>query len=574
MLKFLEVAKVFDKLEGKSGRLEMTDILAGLFKKAKSDEIDKLVYLMQGILTPPYEGTDLGMGEKFAIRALDSVTGFSKKEINSSYNKTGDLGETAEELLSKKKQQSLGKKEMNVSDVYDSLLKMAKISGEGSQDSKIKRLAELLNNSSPVEARFIMRFVTGKLRLGVGDPTILDALSVAKKGNKSLREPLERAFNISSDMGHVAKVFYKSPSKIKRFKVEPFKPLMPAMAERLANPEEIIKKIGKCAIEMKFDGFRLQCHKKGKEVELYSRKLERMTHMFPDVVDEIKKLRAKSLIFEGEALAFDEKKKKYYSFQETMRRRRKHGIKAAKEEFPLKVFCFDALYLNGKDLTEKPYEKRRKSLEKVFPKGILQLSEKHVVETPKDLDKLFKESLKEGLEGVMAKDLDAVYTAGKRKFAWIKLKKSYGKAVDTIDAVIVGYYRGKGHRAEFEFGGLLVAVLNKSKNRLETVAKIGSGFTEDEMTELKKMLGKMETKKPPENLEHRIKADFWVTPKYVVEVAFDEITKSPTHTCCLKEGKGYALRFPRLLSIRDDKSVKDATTDKEVLHMYKEQYGR
>jgi len=566
---FRDVAEVFEKVEEKSGRIEMTDILAKLFKKANSEEIEKITYFVQGNVAPPHEGIDLGMGERFAVEAIASSTGHSVKEVDKEFKKSGDLGKTAEEFLKKKRQQSLGKSDLTVTSIYKSFMKMAETSGKGSNELKIKYLVELLNNASALEARYIIRFVVGKLRLGVGDPTILDALSVAKIKDKSWREKLERAYNICSDIGYVAKLFYENKKKVEKFKVQPFKPLMPALAERLSSGEEIIKKIGKCAVEEKYDGFRLQCHKKGKEVILYSRKLEKMTHMFPDVVDTIKKLRKKEIIFEAEALAYNEKKEKYFSFQQTMHRRRKYGIEKASKELPLNLFCFDVLYVNGKDYTTEPYEKRRKQLEKIFPKGILKLSECKIIEKPKELEKLFKEAQKKGLEGIMAKDLEAPYTAGKRKFAWIKLKKSYGKSVDTIDGVIVGYLLGKGHRAEFKFGGLLVAVYNQDRGKFETVAKIGSGFTEEEMVMLKKMLDKIKRKDPPKDLDYRIEPDFWVEPKYVVEVAFDEITLSPTHTCGLKKEKGYALRFPRMLMLRDDKSVKEATTTDEVKKMYR-----
>ncbi len=567
-MNFRDVAEVFEKVEEKSGRIEMTDILAELFRKANSEEIEKLTYFVQGNVAPPYEGIDLGMGERFAVEAIASATGHSIKEVDDSFKKTGDLGITAEDFLKKKKQQALGKSELTVTSIYKSFMKIAGTSGTGSSELKKKYLVELLNNASPLEARYIIRFVLGRLRLGVGDPTVLDALSVAKMKDKSWREKLERAYNVCSDIGYVARLFYENRGKIEKFRVQPFKPLMPALAERLSTAEEIIKKIGKCAIEGKYDGFRLQCHKKGKEVALYSRKLEKMTHMFPDVVDTIKKLKKKDLIFEGEALAYNEKKQKYFSFQQTMHRRRKYGIDKASKELPLNLFCFDILYVNGKDYTTEPYEKRRKELEKIFPKGVLKLSECKVVSEPKELEKLFKDAQKKGLEGVMAKDLEAPYTAGKRKFAWIKLKKSYGKSVDTIDGVIVGYFLGKGSRAEFEFGGLLLAVYNSDKSRFETVAKIGSGFTEEEMVMLKKMLDRIKTKEPPKDLDYKIEPDFWVEPKYVVEVAFDDITLSPTHTCGLRDDKGYALRFPRMLMLRDDKSVKEATTTDEVKKMY------
>jgi len=290
--------------------------------------------------------------------------------------------------------------------------------------------------------------------------------------------------------------------------------------------------------------------------------------MFPDVVDAIMKLNKKEIIFEAEALAYNSKQQRYFSFQQTMHRRRKHGIEKASKELPLNLFCFDIMYLDGRDLTGKPYKERRKILGKLFPKKILKLSESVLVSRPEKLEEIFRDSLGKGLEGIMAKDLSAPYTAGKRKFAWIKLKKSYGKSVDTIDGAVVGYYLGKGSRAEFKFGGLLLAVYNPDSGRFETVAKIGSGFTEEEMALLQEMLGKIKAKGAPGILDYRTEPDFWVELKYVVEVAFDDITLSPTHTCGLQDGKGYALRFPRLMSIREDKGIKEVTTTKEVIEMY------
>ena len=569
MLLFSEVAAVFAEIEKRSGRLEMTDVLASLFKRADATEIDKLIYLLQGILAPPYEGIDLGMGERFAIEAIASATGYTKSQVEADYRKSGDLGDTVETLFGKKKQTALSTREMEIAYVFDAMMRIARASGPGSQDQKIKMLTELLNNSSPLEARYIVRFVTGNLRLGVGDPTILDAISVAHAGDKSLREPLERAYNVCSDMGHVARRFYEDPKKIAEFQVEPFKPLMPALAERENTPKAIIERLGKCGVELKYDGFRLQCHKKGAEVELYSRKLEKMTYMFPDVVEEIKKIKADAIIFEGEALAFDAKNNRYLPFQQTMHRRRKHGIEEASAEFPLNLFVFDVIYVDGRDMTNEPYGKRRAVLEKLFRGRILQPSGMKVVEKAKDLEAIFNEALKKGLEGIMAKDLSAPYTAGKRKFALIKLKKSYGKSVDTIDAVIVGYYLGQGARAEFEFGGLLVAVYNPERGRLETVARIGSGFSEEEMKSFQQMLDKIKTKQAPEILDYEVEPDFWVEPRYVVEVAFDDITESKMHTCAMREGKGLALRFPRIVKLREDKTIKEATTNQEVQEMFR-----
>lgn len=577
MLLFSDVVFFFKEIEKRSGRLEMTDLLAKLFKQTDEKEIDKLVYIIQGILAPPYEGIDLGMGERFALEAISSASGYTKDEVEKRYKKSGDLGDTAEELLSKKKQTALSTIDMEITYLFDALVKIAKSSGPGSQDQKIKILTELLNNSSGLESRYIIRYVTGSLRLGVGDPTILDAISVAHAGDKSLREKLERAYNTCSDLGYVAKMFYQDPKKIEKFVVTPFKPLMPALAERENTSEAIVERLGKCGVEMKYDGLRLQCHKKNNEVEIYSRKLEKMTRMFPDIVEAIRSLKAKEIIFEGEALAFDNENNKFFPFQQTMHRRRKHGIDQASKDFPMNVFVFDVLYIDGKDMTEKTYSERREVIEKIFDNKILRPSQMILVSKSSELEKRFQNAISQGLEGIIAKDLGAPYTAGKRKFAWIKLKKSYGKAVDTIDAVIVGYYLGQGTRAEFEFGGVLVAVYNPDRGKLETVARIGSGFSEEEMKNFSEMLGEIKTKKPSTKLDFSVeKPDFWVEPKFVVEIAFDEITQSNMHTCSMKSdgNKGLALRFPRLVRLREDKTIKEITTSEEVVRMYELQAGK
>lgn len=565
---FSKLAAAFGEIEARSGRLEMTDVLARVYMECGPQEGKKITYMVQGILAPPYYGIDLGMGERFAMQAIARSAGYGIRDVEREYKKLGDLGLVAEALLGKRRQQALSAHEMDASYVYDTMLRISRASGTGSRDLKIKMLAELLNNSSRQEGKYIARLVVGQLRLGVGDSTILDALSFAGAGDKGLRIELERAYNLCSDLGLVAKTFLEAPQKIREFKIQMFKPVRPALAERLSSPEEIIEKIGECAIENKFDGFRMQVHKKGNAVEIYSRKLEKITFMYPDVIEAAGKIKADEIIFEGEALAFNEKKKRFYSFQETMHRRRKYGIAESAKEYPLFVYVFDLLYLDGKDYTQKPYSERRKAMEKVFPSGLFRISERKIAKNAGEIEEMFKKSLGMGLEGIMAKDLNAPYVAGARKFAWIKLKKSYGKSADTIDVVIIGYYLGRGARAEFEFGGLLGAVYNPESGKFETVAKIGSGYSEEEMRNLQEMLSEIKTKDAPPDLEWRIKPDFWVKPKYVAEIAFDDITLSPTHTCGMKNKNGYALRFPRMVRLRADKDPKESTTTQEVIEMY------
>ncbi|MFW5902475.1 MAG: ATP-dependent DNA ligase, partial [archaeon] len=325
-------------------------------------------------------------------------------------------------------------------------------------------------------------------------------------------------------------------------------------------------------------GFRLECHKKGDKVKLFSRRLDDMTDMFPELVEAIKKLDQDELIFEGEAMSYNEEKEEFRSFQETMRRRRKYEVDEMAEKYPLKLFIFDLMYVDGEDYTEKSYLERRKKLEEILSekeetlKQTLRISEMKITSDPKEVEKLFKENLSKGLEGIIAKDPEASYKAGSRGWRWIKLKKSYeGELADTIDLLIVGYYKGKGSRTKFGFGGFLGCVYNKEKDRFETVAKVGTGFTEEQMKKFSEKLGEIKISEKPVRVDSKIEPDHWVEPRYVVTVNADEITKSPEHTCG-KEGneKGYALRFPRLEGwIRKDKNPEDATTVEEIKKMYR-----
>jgi len=579
---FEEVAKYYEKLEGVSSRLEMIDILTDLFKKAKKEELKKLIYMTQGILSPPFEGIETGMAEKLVESAIATATGFSKEDIDKDFKKTGDLGETAEGLIAKSKLKRLSSKKFELGEVFDTMYKIATTSGEGSQEAKIKMLAELLSASTPLEGRYIVRFSLGTLRLGVGDATILEALSKLVTGERKFKEQLENAYNICSDLGRVAETLAKEGIKgIENFKVQLFSPIRPALAERLPTAEEILEKMhGKCAVESKYDGLRAQVHvdKKAKKVEIFSRRLERLTPMFPEIAKAaLEELDVESAIIEGEAIAYNEVTGEFHPFQETIQRKRKHGVTEMSQELPLHLFAFDLMYLNGEGYLEKPYHERRAMLEKIVKnKGTILLADRIIATSPKELERYFEEAIEKGLEGIVAKELDAKYIAGARKFSWIKMKRSYrGELSDTVDLVILGYYLGKGTRAEFKFGGLLCGVYNEKKDVFETVTKIGTGFSEEQMKELRNLLEKIKVKSKPARVISEIEPDFWVEPKYVVTVKADEITKSPTHTCGKGEGEGdtgYALRFPRIVgTIRSDKSPEDATTTKEIIEMFKMQ---
>ncbi|MGC8662627.1 MAG: ATP-dependent DNA ligase [Candidatus Micrarchaeia archaeon] len=579
---FEEVAKYYEKLEGVSSRLEMMDLLTDLFKKAKKEELKRLVYMTQGILGPPFEGIETGMADKLVELSISRASGFNKEDVEKDFKKTGDLGESAEKFISKSRLKRMSSRKFDLAEVFDTVYKIATTSGEGSQDAKIKMLAELLSASSPLEGRYITRFLLGTLRLGVGDATILEALSMLATGDRKFKIKLENAYNICSDLGKVAETLAEEGTKgIENFKVQLFNPIRPALAERLPTADEILEKMhGRCAVESKYDGLRAQVHvdKKSKKVEIFSRRLERLTPMFPEIAKAaLEELDAENAIIEGEAIAYNDITGEFHPFQETIQRKRKHGIDEMSQELPLHLFAFDLIFLDGKGFLEKPYHERRATLEKIVKnKGTIRLSDRIVVDSPKDLERYFEEAIERGLEGIVAKELNSRYVAGARKFSWIKMKRSYrGELSDTVDLVILGYYLGKGTRAEFKFGGLLCGVYNSKNDVFETITKIGTGFSEELMKELGSILEKIKVKAKPARVISNMEPDFWVEPKYVVTVRADEITKSPTHTCGMSESDaniGYALRFPRIIgTIRSDKSPEDATTSKEIIEMFAQQ---
>jgi len=569
-MKFNRLVEFFERLETTAKRLEMFDILSELFREASPNEIDRIIYLSQGQLLPPFKGVEMGMSEKLLIRAISDATNTPTKKVEEEFRHTGDLGATAENLIKWKGQY------LDVEDVYKELMDIALTSGAGSVEKKIGLLSNLLKGASRKEAKYIARFVIGRLRLGIGDPTVLEALALAH-GGRHLRVELERAYNLCSDLGLVAKTLVeKGIDGVRRFRVQVGYPIRMALCERLPSSEEIIKKIGRAAIEAKYDGFRCQVHKDGERVEIFSRNLERTTEMFPEIREAARNsITPQRAIFEGEALAYNEVTGELFPFQITIQRKRKHGVAEIAKEYPLKFFAFELLYSDGIDYTEKPYSERRKKLESIIKKNpVIEPAEMFITDDPKKIYKYFEAAIERGLEGVVAKRLDAPYSAGARNFNWIKLKRSYrGELADTVDLCVVGYFRGRGSRARFGIGALLGAVYDPRTDTFKTVSKVGSGFTEEEFMELKKTLDRIAIPHKHPRVDSLIEADIWVEPRYVVTVTADEITRSPSHTAGIdREGIGYALRFPRAIGfLRSDKRPEDANTVKEIIEMFEQQ---
>jgi DNA ligase 1 len=575
------IADEYEKIEATAKRLEMTDLLVGLLKNTTVKEISKVVYLTQGKLYPDFLGVEMGVAEKLAIKALARASGQSETQIEADLQKSGDIGETSAKFLAKRRQSTFFTKKLTVEHVYETLDKLAKTSGSGAVDTKMALLSGLLTDASPKEAKWIIRTVTGNLRLGIADMTVLDALAIAYGGGKEARELIERAYNISSDLGRVAnEVAEKGIEGIKKFQVVVFEPIRPMLAERLASPEEILEKFGgKCVAEYKYDGERVQAHKKNGKVILYSRRLENISDQYPDAVELIKdKISAKEAILEAECVAMDLETGEMRPFQELMHRRRKYGVKEAIEQYPISLFAFESLFVDGKDLTFEPFPQRRKELVKIMKEGDrIRPAIQKLVRSPKELEDFFEEAIEAGCEGLMCKSVakDSVYQAGSRGWLWIKYKRDYkSEMTDTVDLVVVGAFHGRGKRVG-TYGALLLATYNKEKDTFETITKCGTGFTDKDLATLHETLQTHLIPRKNSRVQSTLQADVWFEPSLVLEILGAEITLSPIHMAAMdsiRKGAGLAIRFPRFTGkYRTDKAPEDATTSKEIVEMYRGQ---
>jgi len=581
-VRYKQLAEVFEGIEATSKRLEMTDLLVKLLKETPTRLVDKVVYLTQGKLYPDYVGIELGMAEKLVEKAISFASGRTEAEVESEYKRTGDLGITAEEMLKKRTQSTLMSKQLTVEAVYEAFDKIAHAAGDRSVDTKIKLLSSLLSDANPEEAKFVTRMALGKLRVGIADMTILDALSIAYAGGKELRAPLERAYNLSSDLGYVARtVASHGIDGIKDFKISVGRPVRPMLCERLSSAEEILTKLGgRGSAEYKYDGLRIQAHISKKETQLFSRRLENITSQFPDVAESVRAaVIAEESILEGECVAVDPNTGDMLPFQVVSQRRgRKHEIEIMTEEVPVTLFLFDVLYADGRDLTLTPYLDRRKELAGIVNESEqVRIAEQLVTEDSHELERYFDTAVSLGCEGLVVKSVspESVYQAGARGWLWIKYKRSYkAEVADTFDLVPVGAFHGRGKRAG-TYGALLMAVYNSEKDQFETISKLGSGFTDEDLAKLHEILAQDALPHRHPRVSSEMKAEIWFAPTRVLEVSADEITLSPLHTCArdkVRLGSGLALRFPRFTGkYREDKSPEDATTTKEALETYHSQ---
>jgi DNA ligase-1 len=616
-MEFSRLSSYFLKLEQTASRNEMTEILAELFSRTSADEVDLVCYLSLGRLVPLYESLEFQLAEKMVIRVIGQAFEVGEDEVKADYKKVGDLGEVAQQLKVHAKgragksprqragRQKLKVKDLTILDVYRRLRKIAEESGEGSQQRKVDGLAGLLHLLDSLSCKYVVRMVLGRLRLGFSDVTILDGLSWMKVGDKSLRGVLEKAYFVHADIGDIAVLFKKKGvGGLEKIEVKLGVPIMPALCQRLKSADEMIEKMGRVAVEPKYDGQRVQIHwrkeiprlpgsshrsrlarddtagikslpaeskvkSKGEwRVRAFTRNLEEVSYMFPELNEIGQQIRAREVVLDSEAVGYDPKTRKILPFQQIITRKRKHAISKAAKDVPLRFFVFDILYKNGKSLLNVSLSKRVELLDEVIRgERILGKAERITTDDPEFLRKFHSKQLGAGLEGAVIKKWDDHYIPGRRGWSWVKFKEAEEKAAglsDTLDCLVMGYNKGRGKRAEFGIGGFLVGV--KRGEKYLTVSKIGTGLTDEQWREMRRRADKVAVSVKSKEYGLVNKAlipDVWVAPKIVVEIAADNITKSPVHAA------GLALRFPRLVRFRDDKNPGQVTTAQEVKRLYK-----
>ena len=578
-MKFAEIAEFFERMEVTSKRLELTEILVELLKNTPINVISKVTYLIQGKLRPNFEGVELGIAERLAMKAISKSAGVSMKKIEDGYKVGGDLGVTAANILKQKTQTTFSAESITLERVYDTLFKIAKLEGKGSQDMKIKYISSLLNDATTNESKFILKILLGTLRLGIAENTLMDALAIAFTGEKSNRVLIENAYNVSSDLGYVSEVVAKQGiNGIEKIEITIFNPIRPMLADRVKSEEDAIKKFqDEFAAEYKLDGERAQIHKKDDKIIIFSRSLEKITQYYPDIVEKIPNLLiCDECILEAEVVAINEDTGNFLPFQELMHRRRKYKLEKAVSDYPITVNFFDILFLNGKKIIDLPYLERRNSLLKIVKDDkFVKVIPMSIIKNEGDVLEILENSINSGCEGLMLKMLQSPYRAGMRGSNWLKLKREYQNELgDSLDLIVIGAFFGKGRRTG-RYGTLLLASYNSENDTFPSICKVGTGFTDESLDQLYQILSPNVTIKKNSKIESDMNADVWFEPSLVIEIVASEITLSPIHKTgfnILRKESGLALRFPKFTGkIRSEKNVEDASTDEEVIALYKSQ---
>lgn len=549
-MKYAELADLYRRLEKTTLKTLKTKFVSDFLKKAPDELLDIIPYLILGKVFPDWDERELGVGEKLLIKAVSMATGVPEREIENSVRDTGDLGESVALALEKKKQKSFFSQPLTIKRVYDTFVKIAEASGQGSQDRKLKYLANLFMDAQPEEGKYLARTVLGTMRTGVAEGLMRDAIASAF-GVKA--ELVERAYMLTSDFGYVARVAKLEGNEgLSKVRIQVGKPIRPMLAQNAANVKEALVEMGgKAAFEIKYDGARVQVHKDGNRVVIYSRRLENVTKSIPEVVDAVlESVKPEKAIVEGELVAVGEGGKPR-PFQYVLRRfRRKYNIEEMIEKIPLELNLFDVLYVDGDGMIDTPFSERRKKLEEIISQNErIRLAEQLVTTSADEAEEFYQRALELGHEGLMAKRLDSVYEPGNRGKKWLKIKPT----MEDLDLVIIGAEWGEGRRAHL-LGSFLVAAFDPHSGEFVPVGKVGSGFTDEDLAEFTRMLKPLIVREEGKYVE--------IEPKVVIQVTYQEIQKSP------KYESGFALRFPRYVALREDKSPEEADTIERIAQLY------
>lgn len=566
-MRYTTLAEVFEKLENTPSYLKKNSVIVDLLKRTPAEEMERVVLLLLGKPWPAYVSKETGVGLQQLKKAIVQASGYSPPDVDKLMKQVGDLGEVAEQLSAKKKQVILFTEQLTVKKVFENIKQLPEITGEGSVDRKIASIAELLTSATPIEAKFVVRTVIGDLRIGVAEGRLRDAIASAFNVRS---EVVEYAYMLTTDYSIVAKAVATGGEKgLEKLGVAVGHPVNPMLAQRAETIDEVLERLkGKAAFEIKLDGIRVQVHKDGDKVLLFTRRMEDYTNMFPDLLDPLRQaLKPKRAIVDGELVAIDKRTGKPMPFQEVLKRRRKYEIKKTIEQIPVELHLFDVLVSNDSVMLDESYLERRKMLEKIVKpvKGKVMVVEQQVLSKSDDIKKFMNWAIEIGHEGLLAKDLEASYRAGRREFVWLKLKPM----LETLDLVVVGGLYGRGKRAGF-FGSYVLAAMDKDSGRFKTVTKCGSGYTDEDLRELTKLFNKIQLKKPHSDVDIEFECDVYFEPKIVFEISFEEVQVSPE----FKHSSGLALRFPRYIRIREDRRPEEVNTVHEIMELFERQEKR
>lgn len=588
---YINLTNYYQQLEKTSKRLEKTDIILQLLKEVKREkDPEPIINLLRGRVFPAWEQRKIGVSDKLIIKAIATSTGNSKDRIEKLFAKVGDLGEVAQELTKNRRQTTLHTKKLTCDFVYKKIRDLAELEGEGTVNKKVGLISELLTSASPQEARFIVRTILEQLRVGIADGTIRDAIvwcffheklkikynkeenelsipSETKNEYESISEEVQHGYDLTNDFAEVFKIIKEEGIKgLEKISLNAGKPINVMLFQKAKDIPEAFEMVGKpCAFDFKLDGFRLQIHCKDSKITLYTRRLENATKQFPDVVETVKKgIKAENYIVDAEVIGIDPKTKKWLSFQHISQRiKRKYDIEKTIKEIPVMVNVFDIMSYNNESLLNSPFNRRRHIIEKIVKDIPEKIQPIKLIVTDKleDAEKFYKESLSQGNEGIMAKNLEAPYKPGSRVGYGVKIKP----ILETLDLVIVKADYGEGKRAGW-LTSFTVACYDKKKEKLLEIGKVSTGVKEKEQEEGSTYEEITKILKPL--IENQKGREVTVKPKIVIEVAYEEIQKSPEYS------SDYALRFPRVIRVRWDRKANDINTISDVEKIYETQKGR